>query len=146
MNGLDFFRIVEEAFAPFLTELGFSMDAPSISGRLYLARFNNKTHSVNISFEPGDKAFLVLVFTREHGKLSDMDDRIRTPRLADLNSRYIQKISSEERTANETVFRSIHANDNEERLLLKHAKELRLVLPRYLGFTAPLNRSHSPRH
>jgi hypothetical protein len=133
MNGLGFFRMIDEAFAPFLMQLGFSMESPRISGRLYAASFSNETHSVNISFEPGDERFLILVFTKGNGKLSDIDDRVETPRLADLNSRYMQELTHEERRVNETVFKSVLAHDGQERLLLKCAEELRLVLPRHLA-------------
>ena len=137
MNGQDFLRIVNEAFTPFLIGLGFSMDAPSISGRLYRASFSGPKHSVSVSFEPGDEALFVLVFSREHGELSDMDDRLKTPRLSDLNSRYMNAVNSEERAANETAFKSVVARDEEEKVLLKSAKELRLVLPKYLANQQP---------
>ena len=132
MNGQVFLRLLNEAFAPFLTGLGFSMDTPSISGRLYRASFTGPKHSVSVSFEPGDEAFYVLVFSREHGELSDMDDRLKTARLSDLNSRYMNAVSREERAVNEATFKSVVARDEEERALLKSAKELRLVLPKYL--------------
>ena len=62
-----------------------------------------------------------------------MDDRLKTPRLCDLNSRYMNTVTSEERAANDAAFKSVVALDEEERLLLKSAKELRLVLPKYLA-------------
>jgi len=133
MNGQDFLRIVNEAFAPFLVGLGFLADAPSISGRFYRASFTGRLHSVSISFEPGDEVLFVVVFTLDGGELSDMDDRLKTPRLADLNRRYMNAVSGDEKAANEATFRSIIAHDEEERVLLKSAKELRLVLPRYLA-------------
>lgn len=133
MNGQDFLRIANEAFAPFLKELGFSMEAPSISGRFYRAIFTSPTHSVSVSFEPGDEAFFVLVFSREGGELSDMDDRMKTPRLSDLNNRYMKTVGSEERTANDAAFKAVVALDDEERVLFKAAKELRLVLPKHLA-------------
>jgi hypothetical protein len=136
MHGFEFFRIADEAFAPFLGELGFSMDTPSISGRLYSVSFSSGTHSVQISYETADdEAARILVFTKEHGRKSDIDDTVKTPRLADLNRRYMREISIDERAANDAVFASIQVNDHEERLLLKAAKELRLVLPKYLGFS-----------
>ena len=73
-----------------------------------------------------------MVFSRKNGELSDIDDRTKTPRLADLNNRYMAAILNEERAENEAVFESVAVNDKDERLLLKAAKELRLVLPRYL--------------
>lgn len=133
MSGQDFLRIVKEAFEPFLNEIGFSADPPSISGRFYRARFSSPSHVVSVSFEPGDNAFFVLVFHREDGQLSDIDDRSKTPRLADLNARYMHRVSKEERLANESFFRSVVPKDDEERYLLKCAKELRLVLPKHLA-------------
>jgi len=132
MNSQDFLRIVNAAFGPFLKEMGFSMDPPSVSGRLYRASFSSPKHVISVSFEPGDEAFFVLVFSREDGGLSDIDNRLKTPRLSDLNSRYMKSVTSEERAANERAFESVAARDNEEKVLLRSAKELRLVLPRYL--------------
>jgi hypothetical protein len=133
MNGEGFLRIVSEAFAPFLAGLGFSADAPTISGRFYRASFTGHMHSVSVSFEPGDEVFFVMVFSVNGGELSDMDDRLKTPRLTDLNRLYMNAVSSAERAANEATFQSVIARDEEERVLLKSAKELRLVLPRYLA-------------
>jgi len=134
MNGQDFIRIAGEAFAPFLKGLGFAMGTPSISGRHYWISFTSNTHVVDVSYEPGEPgdALFVQVSTREKGKLSAFDDASKTLRLADLNSRFMQFVRDEERNANEAVFRSVVAHDKMERLLLKFAKELRLVLPRYL--------------
>jgi hypothetical protein len=132
MNGQDFLRVTSEAFAPFLKELGFVVDEPSISGRYYRVSFTNLSHCVSVSYEPGDEALFVIVFSRKNGELSDIDDRMKTPRLADLNIRYMAAITSKDRIENEAVFESIRANDKEERALLKAAKELRLVLPKYL--------------
>jgi len=134
MNGQDFIRIAGEAFAPFLKGLGFAMGTPSISGRHHWISFTSNTHVVDVSYEPGEPgdALFVQVSTREKGKLSAFDDASKTLRLADLNSRFMQFVGDEERTANEAVFRSVVAHDKMERLLLKFAKELRLVLPRYL--------------
>jgi hypothetical protein len=133
MNGQDFLRIINEVYAPFLNELGFLMDTPSISGRLYDVGFTAPKHSVSVSFEPGDDVFFVFVFSRENGRLSDMDDRLKTPRLSDLNKRYMKSVTSEERAINEAAFKAIKTRDKEKEILVKFAKELRLVLPRYLA-------------
>ncbi len=132
MNGQDFLRIANEAFAPFLKQLDFSMDEPSISGRYYRASFTGSGHAVLVSYEPGDEAHFIMVFNRKNGELSDVDDRIETPRLADLNKRYMTTVTSEDRAENEAFFESVVVNDKDERLLLKSAKELRLVLPKHL--------------
>lgn len=133
MNGQDFFRVVQDAFEPFLTVLGFSMDAPAISGRSYRASFTGARNSIWISYEPGENAFFVMVFSRYQGQLSDIDDRDKTPRISDLNSRYMHLINEDERAENEFFFRTVSVRDQEEKMLLKYAKELRLVLPRYLS-------------
>jgi hypothetical protein len=132
MNGQDFLRIVKEAFAPFLEELGFAMEQPSISGRFYRVSFTASSHVVSVSYEPGDDALFVMVFSLKNGELSDIDDSKKTPRLSDLNSRYMVRVTDKERIENQKVFESIVAKDKEELLLLKAAKELRLVLPMYL--------------
>lgn len=133
MNGQDFLRIAKDALVPFLKELGFSMDSPSISGRFYRVSFTGAAHAVWVSYEPGDEFWSVLVFGREGGELTDIDDRAKTPSLADLNVRYMPTISSDERAENEAAFDTVEARDKEELDLLKAAKELRLVLPKYLG-------------
>jgi hypothetical protein len=45
MNGFELVRVAEEAFPSFLEELGFSMDTPSISGRLYDVSLSSETHT-----------------------------------------------------------------------------------------------------
>jgi hypothetical protein len=41
---------------------------------MYRARFDSKTHSIDLSFEPGDRTLFVMVLTRENGELSNIDD------------------------------------------------------------------------
>lgn len=74
VNGRDFARMVDRGICPFLSELGFELEAPSISWRMYRARFDSKTHSIDLSFEPGDRTLFVIVLTRENGELSNIDD------------------------------------------------------------------------
>jgi hypothetical protein len=133
MDGQEFTRIVKEAFLPFLGNLGFRMDPPLISGRYYRVSFDSQENVVSISYEPGDNALFIMIFSRINGQLSDIDDRSETPRIADLNSRYMPFVTNEERAKNDLLFDSIQVSDDEEKLLLKCAKELSLVLPMYLG-------------
>ena len=132
MDGHGFLRLTSEAFEPFLSDLGFQMKPPSVSGRFYEASFTGARHEVTLSYEPGDDAFCVMIFTREGDRWSDIDDGSRTPRLSDLNMRYMHLISQSERTANQAFFASVVVRDATERLVLKAANDLRLVLPRYL--------------
>ena len=133
MNSQDFLRIVNTAFQPFLVALGFSLDAPSISGRFYRVSFSSAINTVSVSYEPGDNAFFIVVFSRENDELSDFDDRNKTPRLTDLNSSYMHQVSDNERSENALFFKPVLTENQEERFLLKCAKELRLVLPLYLS-------------
>jgi hypothetical protein len=133
MNGQDFLRIVRTAFLPIFSALGFQMDTPSTSGRFYRASFTSPNYVISISYEPGDNSQFVIIFTKENDELSDIDDRSKTPRLADLNSRYMHTISSDERVQNEAFFASVQVTGDQEKLLLKAAKELRLVFPKYLN-------------
>ena len=109
------------------------MEESSISGRLYNAKFTSQTYAVWVSYEPGDEILSILIFSRCNSELSDIDDRARTPRLNDLNSRYMASVTKDERLDNEKFFKFVVAHDKEERLLLKAAKELRLVLPKYIS-------------
>ncbi len=133
MNGQNFLRISSEAFNPFLSELGFQPDTPSVSGRHYRAAFSSPTHTVSVSFEPGDDVFQVLVFSRVLGRPSAIDDPRTTPRLSDLNARYMSMVSDAERTRRKSSLEHVTANDDDERTLLKLAAELSLVLPHYLS-------------
>jgi hypothetical protein len=132
MNDERFLVTVEQAFSPFLSRLGFTADDPSISGRYYRASFSGPMNSIWITFEPGDDELSIIIFTRENGRLSNIDDRSKTPRLSDLNSRYMRMVSDQARSDNEAIFADVVAKDSRERLMLKAAKELHLVLPKYL--------------
>jgi len=133
MNGQDFQRITSAAFEPFLKELGYLTDNISISGRFYRVFYKAHKNVISVSYEPSDRALFVMIFTRNGDELSDIDDTASTPRLSDLNSRFMHTVSVEKRKENENYFKSISACDDDERLLLKCAKELRLVLPCYLN-------------
>ena len=135
MTDKGFLRLVHEAFTPFLESLGFSMDDPHISGRYYRASFTAVDHAVFVYYEPGDDALSVIIFRRDNGNLSDIDNRSQSPRLQDLNRRYMHLVTKEDLVLNEEEFEGIDVEDEMERQLLKSAKELRLVLPRYLKET-----------
>ena len=132
MTGPGFERLVRQAFAPFLARLGLTMGAPSISGRLYRVHFTSSTHMVSVSYEPGEGQLLITVSSVSANLLSDYDDPAKTPRLSDLNGRYMKLVTDEERVASDDAFSSIVAEDEDELRLLKSARELCLVLPRYL--------------
>ena len=132
MNDQDFMRITRQAFKPFLRQLGFRMSRPAISGNHYLAKFKTRRNAIWVSYEPFDDYLSVHLFTRRFARLSDIDDPVRSPGLHDLNERYMPAVSREERECNDRFFEGIATDDKAAHQLLKAAKELRLVLPRYL--------------
>jgi hypothetical protein len=68
MNGQDFLRICNTVYAPFLKELGFSMNTPAINGRFYSVAFTGASHAISLSCEPGDEAFFVMIFGQKNGE------------------------------------------------------------------------------
>ena len=133
MNDQDFSRIIDQAFIPFLQELGFVAQPKAISGRAYMVEFIGKSWTLSVSFEPGDNYFSIVLLNNKERGLAAMDDRQKSPRLSDLNARYTGQITLAEREANVAFFASIVVTDSFERQLLKVAKDLRLVLPKYLA-------------
>ncbi len=128
MNGVEFVQAIRREVLPVLEPLGFRLET-SVSGRMYSAEFVTPTHVVSISYEPGDDYFLVLVFTVIDGKRSDIDDVARTPRLNNLNQRYLGpegaaklRLALGERESPDPLLRKIR----------KAAAELAVVLPRHL--------------
>lgn len=99
---------------------------------MYGADFAGSGHKVSISYEPGDWVLFVYVLRREADAFSNIDNRSKTLRLSHLNSRYMSSVTAEERRENDGLLANITTEDGDERMLLKSAKELRLVLPRYL--------------
>jgi hypothetical protein len=133
MNGTDFERLVLKVFSPFLTELGFRAETQHISGRYYRANYVGEQHTLSISFEPGDDMLTVMLMTNGADDLASIDDRSKTPRLSDLNARYMSNVSASDRANNEAFFAGIEPHDTNEYAIVKAAKELRLVLPHHLG-------------
>ena len=98
-----------------------------------MVEFIGKSWTLSVSFEPGDNYFSIVLLNNKERGLAAMDDRQKSPRLSDLNARYMGQITLAEREANEAFFASIVVTDSFERQLLKVAKDLRLVLPKHLA-------------
>jgi hypothetical protein len=131
MNGADFELAIRRHVLPALQPLGFELKADGVrsSGRLYSADFTSPHYVVSISFEPGDDYLLVVVFTVKNGMRSNIDDRQATPRLADLNARYLGAEDAEALQASHPDARPL---DDEERRVRRVGAELAIVLPRYM--------------
>lgn len=132
MNNNGFINIINESFSPILLSLGFKNRKDSISGKLYESLFTGNGFGVSISFEPGERLFNVIIFSDTNGALSDIDNTEKSPRLSDLNRKYMSLVSHEEISKNERIFSKIKTHDKDEEILLKMAKELRLTLPIYM--------------
>jgi len=128
-----FVRIVNEAFVPLLSRLGFSSEAPVLRGRFNSASFLRKDYVVDVSYEPGDEAIIIMVLRRKDGKLSDIDDPANTVRLDTLKERYMHLVTREEFEEGNVAFGAVRATDPTEQLMVKSARELALVLPKYLA-------------
>ena len=100
---------------------------------MYHAEFTGKRNVISISYEFGDDALFVIIFSTEKGELSHYDDLVSTPRLSNLNSRYMRLVSPRERIETDIAFSAITGEGKAEKLLIKSAKELRLVLPKYMA-------------
>jgi hypothetical protein len=132
MTGKRFQVLVQEAFNPFLIELGFKPEKPKISGRYYRAKFIGDNHTLIVSLEPADAFFSIMIVRNDSYDLYTIDDPQKAPRLSDLNRMYMSEVTPNERATNDSFFSEIKVEDQKERALLKCAKDLRLVLPRYL--------------
>lgn len=132
ITGDRFQNFIKKVFTPFLKEMGFTPESPHLSGRYYRVNFIGDVHTLVVSFEPADSFFTVMLVRNDDNDLSAIDDPERTPRLADLNRMYMSQVTPSEREKNESFFSKIRVKDRSEQVLLKSAKDLRLVLPRYL--------------
>ncbi|MCA9206646.1 MAG: hypothetical protein KDA59_26510 [Planctomycetales bacterium] len=133
MSGIDFINVIRTAFAPFVGDLGFERLPEQVSGKLYSVDFARHDVVVSIFFEPGDKYAETVVFKCKNGVRSPYDDRTATPRLPDLNRKYMGQISTGDRAANNAFFAALRGQDADEEQLLRTALQLRLVLPMYLA-------------
>ena len=133
MDGQTFIRLVKKAFNPFMREFGFSMGAPSVDGLIFSVDFTHRDCVVTVAIEPPDLAVHTLIFSREGEQLSAPDDLLRTPRLSDLVARHMRQASQAEQITAKKKFAAVHAPIEDQRLLLKAARELYLVLPKHLA-------------
>jgi hypothetical protein len=127
MDDSKFVSLVCRYVRPALQPFGFSVQT-AVSGRTFSAEFISKDLVVSIAYEPGDDYLLVAIFTVDDGIRSNIDDRIATPRLSDLNSRFLQASDADELTRR----RYDGALGPEERRMQRIGAELAIVLPRYL--------------
>jgi len=98
-----------------------------------MVEFIGELWTLSVSFEPGDNYFSVMLLNNKRRGLAAMDDRQISPRLSDLNARYMSQITPAEREENEVFFGNILVTHPLEKQLLRFAKDLRLVLPKHIA-------------
>jgi hypothetical protein len=115
---------------PVLEPMGFRLQT-HVSGRLCLAEYASTSHVVSVSYEPGDDYWVVVVYSVRDGVRSDYDDPAATPRLGDLNARFL----TQEDGATLRELRKDEAKEPDEvsRRFRRIAGELAIVLPRYIS-------------
>jgi hypothetical protein len=132
MSNDTFERVLTAAFVPFLKDLGFTQGAMHSCGRFSSAKFQGSRSALSVSYEYGDDHLNIMLLTRGAEELEDIDDRDKSLRLADLNSRYTRLITPEERVDNQHYFAAFGARDALEERWLKSTRDLRLVLIKHL--------------
>ena len=129
MNSDQFVAAVNAELRPVLEPLGYRVST-KVSGRAYDAECATEDCVAIISFEPGDDFLLVAVVSENDGVRSSLDDRTASPRLGDLNRRYLEPADVE---VLELSRRNDTALDPDARKLVAAMRQLCLVLPRYVA-------------
>jgi hypothetical protein len=132
MNSQSFKNFSLRVFNPFLKEIGFSLSEIDFNGKFYSIYYDNSIYRVVLSFEPGDSYLSLMLQNKEHDDLTSIDNPEITPRLNDMNLMYMKDVGVSERRENDNYFSSITPENQIEKCILKLAKDLRLVLPKYL--------------
>lgn len=133
MDGEEVLAFYKEVFARFLSKMGFVPGNSHASGMLYLADYSSASHRVEVMYEPGDNWLELKVFKRLGEAWSEYSDQKNTLTLRELNGRYMNRVSPQERTENDAAFRNIKPQDELGERILRMGKELRLVLGRYMS-------------
>jgi hypothetical protein len=133
MNGRSFSKAVDLIFSRFLSDLGFNEIEKTISGNFYSVRHSSSQYEISISFEPDTENVLIVLYSLVKDDISDIDNHLISPRLSDLNLRYMHLVTDAQRAENDDYFKELNSHDPIEKRLIKSAKELRLVLPKYFS-------------
>jgi hypothetical protein len=129
MNSDQFVEAVKTVLCPSLEPLGFRISTRT-SGRSYEAECATDDHVAIVSFEPGDGFLLVAVLSVDNGNRSSLDDRAASPRLSDLNRRFLDQADVE---LLEQVRRRDQPGDPEIARVVSALRQLCLVLPKYVA-------------
>ena len=127
-----FTYLIQKAFSPFLSDLGFKPLSLKLSGLHHSANFIRKDYTLIVSFESISEFCTAMLVQNNDKNLSSIDDPKKNPRLSDLNRMYMGRVTPSDRKNNELFFSTIKIKNQNENPLLRCAKDLRLVLPGYL--------------
>jgi len=128
-----FCQIIHNVFEPFLNKMGIPLIELTVNGRFYIAEFNIlSSHTLSITYEPGDWYMDIGICGTRTGDLSIIDDPIKSPSLSDLNARFYGSFTKDEIIQNTIYFQKFKGDNEDEKKLIKAAQDLRLILPKYL--------------
>jgi hypothetical protein len=129
MNSDQFVAAVKSVLRPSLEPMGFRISTKT-SGRAYDAECASDDFVAIVSFEPGDSFLLVAVLSVENGNRSSLDDREASPRLSDLNRRFLDPADVDRL---ELARSGDPLTDPEMARVVSAMRQLCLVLPKYVA-------------
>lgn len=123
MNEEEFSWVARRWIGPYLSELGFELAELRVSGTSALAIFRSSSRELWLSCELVTSALGVYVFSGTGSSISDIDDRVETPRLQDLNRQFMSQVSPEERATNSAYFAGLTRGRSVSREVLRCASD-----------------------
>jgi hypothetical protein len=129
MNSDQFVAAVKAVLCASLEPMGFRISTKT-SGRSYDAECATDDHVAIVSFEPGDGFLLVAVLSVDNGIRSNLDDREKSPRLSDLNRRFLDPADVDRL---ELARSRDLPGDPEMSRVVSAMRQLCLVLPKYVA-------------
>ena len=132
INSVSFTEYVKRTFSFLITEFKLELGEITINGSaFYGVEYRDKLKGISISIEPIGEYFQVIVYKLDHGKMPDYDNKTKKIHLNELNKRVIKNLDKDEFNKNNQYFRDFETRNKTERMILKSAKDLRLVLSHY---------------
>ena len=95
---------------------------------IYCIEYSNDKNIISISYEVFDKILNVIIFVLVRGHLPNYDDKTKTHHLSDLMKKVDENISSYIQENNNYFSKYNETLNNNEKVIFKKAKELRLYL------------------
>lgn len=128
-EGNEYVQAVRKMFYFLSEEYGMTETKEEIRGNVYYdVEYHSASKVISISYENIEDYFQVIVFKLKDGKLPEYDDKTQTLHLNILNKLAFSIATKSDIELNNEYFSNIIANTKMEQMLLKSARELRLVM------------------